>query len=517
MRSLRAKRKQQDPEFSLNESKRVEALRKKRVQQMSKRDLAAYRRAAAARKQKSREKKQKAKLSGSAKEAKKAYKSPQGLGRATKKTEQLLPKSPRKRREVISHLAKKAGIQVLHDSSSSCTSSASTRSLSAETEKVVKDFFMHMDIAYTAPGMKDEVTVWEKGIKTKKRKFYLTMYLKEAYAIYSERFPVYPISFSAFAKLRPLNVLLMKDTPADQCKCMQHENFTLGLAGLGINYGNDWLQNILCDAENLHGQCWKGECADCGIHRMRENLEETDKAKEASWMSWEKQDNGRLMKIVKSGCFGELQELVMAMMPEFQEHVRVKRIQALSFEEKKKENKVIQMDFAMSYSCEYQNEIQSALWSRDSVTLFTAAIFSGGRCETHLIVSNTSDKGKDSVYTFAKYLAAKAPNDPIIFFTDGPSSEFKNKFIAKLLLILAQEYGKMFEWQYFATSHGKGVVDGVGGAAKSLVRQAIRKNRATAESTSAEIQHAVAHYLKGAGDRDGGRSQRRARANQVEP
>ncbi|KAJ8045335.1 hypothetical protein HOLleu_08325 [Holothuria leucospilota] len=47
--------------------------------------------------------------------------------------------------------------------------------------------------------------------------------------------------------------------------------------------------------------------------------------------------------------------------------------------------------------------------------------------------------------------------------------------------------------------------------------EAIRKNRATAESTSAEIQHAVAHYLKGAGDRDGGRSQRRARANQVEP
>lgn len=72
------------------------------------------------------------------------------------------------------------------------------------------------------------------------------------------------------------------------------------------------------------------------------------------------------------------------------------------------------MDYAMSYSCEYQNEIQSALWSCNSVTLFTAAIFSGGKCETHLIVSNTSDKGKDSVYTFVKYLAAKAHNDPTV-------------------------------------------------------------------------------------------------------
>ena len=61
-----------------------------------------------------------------------------------------------------------------------------------------------------------------------------------------------------------------------------------------------------------------------------------------------------------------------------------------------------------------------------------------------------------------------SPNSPIIIFTDGPSSEIKNKFMAKLLLIISQEHNEPFEWQYFATSHGKGVVDGihVGGAAK---------------------------------------------------
>lgn len=46
---------------------------------------------------------------------------------------------------------------------------------------------------------------------------------------------------------------------------------------------------------------------------MRENLEDIDKAKKASWMSWEKEDNGTLMEVVKSGCVGELQELVVAM------------------------------------------------------------------------------------------------------------------------------------------------------------------------------------------------------------
>ena len=58
-----------------------------------------------------------------------------------------------------------------------------------------------------------------------------------------------------------------------------------------------------------------------------------------------------------------------------------------------------------------------------------------------------------------------------IIFTDGPSSEFKNKYAMKLLYSLSQKYKRNFAWKYFATSHGKGVVDGVGGRAKSLVRQ----------------------------------------------
>ena len=41
----------------------------------------------------------------------------------------------------------------------------------------------------------------------------------------------------------------------------------------------------------------------------------------------------------------------------------------------------------------------------------------------------------------------------------------------KILYDLAQKFQKDFSWKYFATSHGKGVVDGVGGRAKSLVRQ----------------------------------------------
>ena len=37
-------------------------------------------------------------------------------------------------------------------------------------------------------------------------------------------------------------------------------------------------------------------------------------------------------------------------------------------------NSTLQVDFAMGYFCEYQDEGQSALWCRESVMVFTAAM-----------------------------------------------------------------------------------------------------------------------------------------------
>lgn len=37
---------------------------------------------------------------------------------------------------------------------------------------------------------------------------------------------------------------------------------------------------------------------------------------------------------------------------------------------------------------------------------------------------------------------------------DGPSSQFKNKFIANAIIILLEKYSKDMQWHFFATSHG---------------------------------------------------------------
>ena len=59
----------------------------------------------------------------------------------------------------------------------------------------------------------------------------------------------------------------------------------------------------------------------------------------------------------------------------------MKQIMHDHFEQDKKDSKchLLQVDLAMTYSCEYQNEFQSALWSRQTVNLFTAVTYDMNR------------------------------------------------------------------------------------------------------------------------------------------
>ena len=52
--------------------------------------------------------------------------------------------------------------------------------------------------------------------------------------------------------------------------------------------------------------------------------------------------------------------------------------------------------------------------------------------------------------------------------SDGPSSQFKNHYIAASLHALEKQGIKIL-WNFFATSHGKGPVDGIGGSVKRHV------------------------------------------------
>ena len=54
----------------------------------------------------------------------------------------------------------------------------------------------------------------------------------------------------------------------------------------------------------------------------------------------------------------------------------------------------------------------------------------------------------------------------IFYFSDGAGSQYKNKFNFINLLKHREDFGISAQWNFFATSHGKGACDGIGGAVK---------------------------------------------------
>ena len=92
-------------------------------------------------------------------------------------------------------------------------------------------------------------------------------------------------------------------------------------------------------------------------------------------------------------------------------------------------------------------------------------------------------KGKNTVAVFVDtlYKCYLIPDSPgvteQVIWTDGPTSEFKNRYMMQLLQILSKKYQCKFTWKYFATSHGKGILDCIGGRAKSIVRTEVMKKK----------------------------------------
>ena len=72
-----------------------------------------------------------------------------------------------------------------------------------------------------------------------------TMFLREAFSVFKTRYHEISISFTAFWKLKPKNILLLKNTPMDQCKCKVHENFIYKLSALKINYHDNFWEECL--------------------------------------------------------------------------------------------------------------------------------------------------------------------------------------------------------------------------------------------------------------------------------
>ncbi|CAN7998596.1 unnamed protein product [Ixodes hexagonus] len=151
---------------------------------------------------------------------------------------------------------------------------------------------------------------------------------------------------------------------------------------------------------------------------------------------------------------------------------------------KSKNEAIVLLDFAENYSFIVQDAPQSYHWVNDQASIHPVVIYfrpdeSGAdiSVRSFAVISDCLQHDTTAVSAFqAEVLKIVKQDMPeikkIYYFSDGASSQYKNKQKFVNLCYHQLDYNIEAEWNFFATSHGKSACDGVGGTLKRLAAKA---------------------------------------------
>lgn len=168
-------------------------------------------------------------------------------------------------------------------------------------------------------------------------------------------------------------------------------------------------------------------------------------------------------------------------LPAVLKHDFLTRSQASHFREVRNTLKegdfIISLDFSENYTCQVQDAIQSQHWANIQSTLHPYVVYyrenNTTKSLSYVIISENLHHNASSVHFFncklIAHLKRKFGSENIknvSYFSDGAASQYKNKFNLINLMKHEQDFGIKAQWNFFATSHGKGACDGIGGTVK---------------------------------------------------
>lgn len=88
------------------------------------------------------------------------------------------------------------------------------------------------------------------------------------------------------------------------------------------------------------------------------------------------------------------------------------------------------------------------------------------------LVSNNLTHSKETYFLYCLLEQLSSEVQDVRIWSDGSSNQFMNRNITAALNVFIKHHDKYMNWNYFATLHGKGPVDGIGGSIKRTVRNA---------------------------------------------
>ena len=138
-------------------------------------------------------------------------------------------------------------------------------------------------------------------------------------------------------------------------------------------------------------------------------------------------------------------------------------------------------DFSENYSFVLQDAAQGFHWNNSQATIhpFVAYYRQLGKLEhvSYVIISDCLHHDTIAVHLFQKnlvqFLQEKFSKvDKILYFSDGSAAQYKNRKNIVNLCYHKEDFWVQAKWHFYATSHGKGPCDGIGGTIKCLAATA---------------------------------------------
>ncbi|KAK3751915.1 hypothetical protein RRG08_047188 [Elysia crispata] len=372
---------------------------------------------------------------------------------------------------------------------------------------LVRDFFLRSDNSRIVNGKKNTVT----KLKVKKQKRLLCDTLNNLYKKFTaENNSSRSISFTTFWRLKPFWIKQATETDRKTCQCKTCENIKFQANTLFKNgvletcYLPILLQDAACST--LSKLCMYGECKSCpSIVKDKLNMEGVE-SKQVSWFQWKTKKEKRILLnnkekqvsfITKESVSGSIMQLCKEFcqnMTVYKRHVYNINSQFKHFEKIKHNLKpnemLVHIDFAQNYLGKLHTEVQSKHFgaSKTQVSLHigfyqVSSQDKDSSEKTFFSFCGVSDSLKhtpSAIWAYLEPILTEVKSkykiiDVVHFFSDGPSSQYRQKSNFFLFTHFMKAVGfKHAFWNFFEAGHGKGVPDAIGSAVKQAADRLVK-------------------------------------------
>ena len=352
--------------------------------------------------------------------------------------------------------------------------------------KLVEKFYCQDFVSRQCPGKTDLIKNPQTGEERVKR--ILVDYVHNIHARFLAEHPGVHVHRSTFHRWKPWWVLLSKHLSKDTAMCQQHQNFGLRLKAF---------RKLLPDVTNIpkNPDTFVKNLTAEQVKALIDDIDTSTFDEDMEYHQWKKitdinDGKPRTRKVVLKcpveeflhDFYQEFLDFAMHCKRIFQQYGKLKKLK----ENLKPGEMIIQIDFSENWHSQISDAVQGSYFNQTPVTIHTgcAWFWKDGvvQKKSFAHLSPVNAHGCEMVHailakSITNHLAPLIEENnirKIHYWSDSPSSQYRNRFMFKFIAEHERRFGIIANWSFFEAGHGKGPCDGVGAVLKRLADMAQR-------------------------------------------